>query len=38
VFQLDEKRWAKFMRELATPPKKNARLRKLLARNTAWNT
>jgi uncharacterized protein (DUF1778 family) len=38
VFQLDEKRWAKFMRELATPPKKNPRLRKLLARKTAWNT
>ena len=37
VFQLDEKRWAKFMRELATPPNKNPRLRKLLARRAAWN-
>jgi uncharacterized protein (DUF1778 family) len=37
VFQLDEKRWAKFMRELATPAKKNPRLRKLLARKAAWN-
>jgi uncharacterized protein (DUF1778 family) len=37
VFQLDEKRWAKFMRELATPAKKNPRLRKLLARRAAWN-
>jgi uncharacterized protein (DUF1778 family) len=36
VFQLDEKRWAKFMQELATPPKKNPRLRKLLARRPAW--
>jgi uncharacterized protein (DUF1778 family) len=36
VFQLDEKRWAKFMRQLATPPKKNLRLRKLLARTPAW--
>jgi uncharacterized protein (DUF1778 family) len=35
VFQLDDKRWAKFMRELATPPKNNPRLRKLLAR-PAW--
>lgn len=35
VFQLDEKRWAKFMRELATPAKKNPRLRKLLARRAA---
>jgi uncharacterized protein (DUF1778 family) len=36
VFQLDEKQWAKFMRELAKPPKKNPRLRKLLARRPAW--
>ena len=36
IFQLGEKRWAKFMRELATPPKKNPRLRKLLARKPAW--
>jgi uncharacterized protein (DUF1778 family) len=36
VFQLDEKQWAKFMRELATPPKNNPRLRKLLARGPAW--
>ena len=37
VFQLDEKRWAKFMRELAKPPKKNPRLRKLLSRKPAWD-
>jgi uncharacterized protein (DUF1778 family) len=37
VFQLDEKRWSKFMQELATPPKKNPQLRKLLARRAAWN-
>ena len=37
VFHLGEKRWAKFMRELATPAKKNPRLRKLLARRAAWN-
>jgi uncharacterized protein (DUF1778 family) len=36
VFQLDEKRWAKFMRELATPPRRNPRLRKLLTRRPAW--
>src|SRR5204863_7408527 len=36
VFQLDEKRWAKFMQELANPPKKNSRLRKLLTRRPAW--
>jgi uncharacterized protein (DUF1778 family) len=36
VFQLDGKQWAKFMRELATPPKNNPRLRKLLARRPAW--
>jgi uncharacterized protein (DUF1778 family) len=36
VFQLDEKQWTKFMRELAKPPKKNPRLRKLLARRPAW--
>ncbi len=36
VFQLDEKRWAKFMRQLAAPPKKNARLRKLLTRRPSW--
>jgi uncharacterized protein (DUF1778 family) len=36
VFQLDEKRWAQFMAQLATPPKNNPRLRKLLARKPAW--
>jgi uncharacterized protein (DUF1778 family) len=36
LFELDQKRWAKFMRELATPPKKNPRLRKLLARRPDW--
>jgi uncharacterized protein (DUF1778 family) len=36
VFQLDEKRWSKFMHELATPPKENPRLRKLLTRRAAW--
>jgi uncharacterized protein (DUF1778 family) len=36
VFQLDEKQWAKFMHELATPPRKNPRLRKLLSRTPAW--
>jgi uncharacterized protein (DUF1778 family) len=34
VFQLDQKRWDAFM--LATPPKSNAKLRKLLARKPAW--
>jgi uncharacterized protein (DUF1778 family) len=36
LFELDQKRWAKFIRELATPPKKNPRLRKLLARRPDW--
>jgi uncharacterized protein (DUF1778 family) len=36
VFQLDEKRWAKFMQELARPPSKNPRLRKLLTRKPSW--
>jgi uncharacterized protein (DUF1778 family) len=36
VFQLDEKRWNTFMAALATPPETNRRLRKLLARKTAW--
>jgi uncharacterized protein (DUF1778 family) len=36
VFQLDEKRWAHFMAQLAAPPKDNPRLRKLLARKPAW--
>jgi uncharacterized protein (DUF1778 family) len=36
VFQLDEQRWAKFMRQLASPPKRNPRLRKLLTRRPAW--
>lgn len=38
VFQLDEKHWTKFMRELARPPGKNPRLRKLLTRRPAWKT
>jgi uncharacterized protein (DUF1778 family) len=36
VFQLDEQRWTKFMRQLASPPKRNPRLRKLLTRRPAW--
>jgi uncharacterized protein (DUF1778 family) len=36
VFQLDEKRWAQFMAQLAAPPKDNPELRKLLARKPAW--
>jgi uncharacterized protein (DUF1778 family) len=36
VFQLDDKRWNAFMAALAAPPKNNPRLRKLLARKTAW--
>lgn len=36
VFQIDEKRWAQFMAELASPPRNNPRLRKLLARKPAW--
>ena len=36
VFQLDEKRWDEFMAALDSPPKNNARLRKLLARKPAW--
>jgi uncharacterized protein (DUF1778 family) len=36
VFQLDQKRWDAFMAALATPPKDNPRLRKLLARKPAW--
>ena len=36
VFQIDEKRWAQFMAELAAPPRNNTRLRKLLARKPAW--
>jgi len=36
VFQIDEKRWAQFMAELAAPPRSNPRLRKLLARKPAW--
>jgi uncharacterized protein (DUF1778 family) len=37
VFQLDEKRWAEFMRQLSVSPRDNPRLRKLLARRPAWN-
>jgi uncharacterized protein (DUF1778 family) len=36
VFQLDEERWAQFMKELSAPPKSNPRLRKLLTRRPAW--
>jgi uncharacterized protein (DUF1778 family) len=36
VFELDEKRWAQFMAQLAAPPKNNPKLRKLLARKPAW--
>jgi uncharacterized protein (DUF1778 family) len=36
VFQLDGKRWNAFMAALGAPPKTNPRLRKLLARKTAW--
>ena len=36
VFQLDQKRWDAFMAALVTPPKNNAKLRKLLARKPAW--
>jgi uncharacterized protein (DUF1778 family) len=36
VFQLDDKRWNAFMAALAAPPTTNPRLRKLLARKTAW--
>jgi uncharacterized protein (DUF1778 family) len=36
VFQIDQERWNQFMAELASPPKDNPRLRKLLARKPAW--
>jgi uncharacterized protein (DUF1778 family) len=36
VFQLNDKAWKAFMKELARPPKDNPRLRKLLARKPAW--
>jgi uncharacterized protein (DUF1778 family) len=36
VFQLDERDWNAFMAALASPPKNNPRLRKLLARKPAW--
>jgi uncharacterized protein (DUF1778 family) len=36
TFELDERRWKEFMGALATPPKNNPRLRKLLARKPAW--
>jgi uncharacterized protein (DUF1778 family) len=36
VFQLDETRWNAFMAALASPPKSNPGLRKLLARKPAW--
>ncbi len=37
VFQLDKKQWDSFMAALATPPKDNPRLRKLLSRKPAWD-
>jgi uncharacterized protein (DUF1778 family) len=36
VFQLDHTRWEAFLAALDTPPRSNARLRKLLARKPAW--
>jgi uncharacterized protein (DUF1778 family) len=36
VFHLNNKRWNAFMTALAAPPKTNPKLRKLLARKTAW--
>jgi uncharacterized protein (DUF1778 family) len=36
VFQLDEKAWKAFMKELARPPKDNPGLRKLLAHKPVW--
>ena len=36
AFQIDAKRWDAFMAALATPPKNNPRLRKLLSRKPAW--
>jgi len=37
VFQLDEARWAAFMKALDTPPKDNPRLRKLLRTRAPWD-
>jgi uncharacterized protein (DUF1778 family) len=37
VFQLDQKRWDAFMAALSARPKRNPRLRKLLARKPAWD-
>jgi uncharacterized protein (DUF1778 family) len=37
VFQLDKKRWDAFVAALATSPKSNPKLRKLLARKPAWD-
>ncbi len=36
VFQLDERQWTQFMKQLARPPKDNPGLRRLLARKPAW--
>ena len=36
VFQLDAKRWKRFMKELDRPPKDNPGLRKLLAHKPIW--
>jgi uncharacterized protein (DUF1778 family) len=38
VFQLDGKQWDEFMAALATPPKDNPGLRKLLAHKPAWSS
>jgi uncharacterized protein (DUF1778 family) len=36
VFQLDQKSWSAFLAALAAPSRSNPKLRKLLARKTAW--
>jgi uncharacterized protein (DUF1778 family) len=36
VFELDQKHWDAFTGALASPPKDNPKLRKLLARRPAW--
>ncbi len=36
AFELDDKQWKAFMAALASPPKDNPHLRKLLARKPAW--
>jgi uncharacterized protein (DUF1778 family) len=37
VFYLDQERWDAFMAALGAPPKDNPRLRKLFARQAAWD-